>query len=79
MITSIQIHKDVKQALYRMKTSPRESYEDIIVRMMKIINNNKKDHEKLMKEGCIAMADESKKLAEEWLEVSTNADWEWKE
>jgi predicted CopG family antitoxin len=78
MITTIQLHADVKEALNRMKKTPRESYEDIIVRMMKMINKNKKEHEKLMKEGCIVMAEESKKLAEEWMEVSTSADWEWK-
>ena len=66
MITTIQLDTKVKTALDKMK-KPRETYEDVIARMIKGIQL--KQDEALMKEGYLEMAQESLSIAREWGEI----------
>jgi predicted CopG family antitoxin len=66
MITTIQLNDDVKKALNRMKETGKETYEEIIVKMMQTIEEEKRNQTKLLIEGCKEMANESLKIAKEW-------------
>ena len=77
MITSIQIHEKVKKELDSLKESSKETYEDVIVKMMKSIEKNKREQKKLLIEGCIEMAEESLRITKEWEATDSKLDWEW--
>ena len=66
MITTIQLNDDVKKALNRMKETGKETYEEIIVKMMQTIEEEKRNQTKLLIEGCKEMTNESLKIAKEW-------------
>lgn len=65
MVTTIQLNEDVKRALDRMKTN-KETYEEVIIALMKCAERNKKEREQLLIEGYKEMAEESLKIAKEW-------------
>jgi len=77
MITSIQIHEKVKKELDSLKESSKETYEDVIVKMMKSIEKNKREQKKLLIEGCIEMAEDSLRITKEWEATDSKLDWEW--
>ena len=68
MVTTIQLNEDVKKALDRIK-SKKETYEDVIVNLMQIAEENKRKQEELLIEGYKEMAEESLKIAKEWEET----------
>jgi molybdopterin-guanine dinucleotide biosynthesis protein len=65
MVTSIQLNENVKNALDRMKSN-KETYEEIILNLMKIAEKCKREQEQLLIEGYKEMAQESLKIAKEW-------------
>lgn len=77
MITTIQLKSQVKDALDQMKETGKESYEEVIINMMNIIEEQKRRHKELMIEGCKEMAEESLKIAKEFEAIEDFHDWEW--
>jgi len=77
MITSIQINSEVKKSLDKMKETGKETYEDVIVEMMKVIEKNKRAKKELLKEGCIEMAEDSLRITKEWETTDSKLDWQW--
>jgi len=65
MITTIQLNEKVKNALDRLKTN-RETYEDVIVGLMKIAELQKRKQESLLIEGYKEMAEEGLRIVKEW-------------
>ena len=65
MITTIQLNENVKKALDGLK-SGNETYESVIVDLMKIAEKNKREQDQLLIEGYKEMAEESLKIAKEW-------------
>jgi len=65
MVTTIQLNEGVKKALDRMKTN-KETYEEIILNLMKIAERYRREQKQLMIEGCKEMAEESLRIAKEW-------------
>ena len=65
MVTTIQLNEDVKNALKRMKSN-KETYEEVILNLMKIAEKHKREQEQLLIEGYKEMADESLRIAREW-------------
>ena len=65
MVTTIQLNEDVKKALDRLK-SKKETYEDVILNLMKTSEKNKMEQEQLLIEGCKEMYSDMVKLSEEW-------------
>ena len=65
MVTTIQLNENVKRALDRMRSN-KETYEEIILNLMKIAEKHKREQEQLLIEGCKEMAEESLKIAKEW-------------
>jgi predicted CopG family antitoxin len=78
MVTTIQLNEKVREALARMKED-RESFEDVIVRLMRQVEEQKRKHIDLMIEGAKATAEESLKITREFEAIEEDFDWEWKD
>ncbi len=78
MVTTIQLNESVKRELDKMKDSSRETYEDIILKMMIKINEEKRKHKELMIEGAKAMAEDSLRITKEWEATDAEMDKYWK-
>ena len=65
MITTIQLNENVKRELDRLKSN-KETYEEIIINLMKIVEKCKREQEVLLIEGCKEMAEENLKIEKEW-------------
>ena len=65
MVTTIQLNENVKNALDRMKSN-KETYEDIIVNLMNYFEEQKRNQEELLIEGCKEMYDDMLNVAKEW-------------
>ena len=78
MVTTIQLNENVRKILDRMKTG-RETYEDVILGLIKAIDDQKRKREELIIEGCKEMYDENLKIAKEFEAIEDLTDWEWKD
>lgn len=76
MITTIQIRENVKNELDRLKTG-KESYEEVILALMKIAEKCKRGQEQLLIEGYKEMAKESLKINKEFEFIEEDFDWKW--
>lgn len=65
MVTTIQLNENVKKALDKMKSN-KETYEEVIVNLMKFAEEHKRKQEQLLIEGCKEMYDDTLKIAKEW-------------
>ena len=74
MVTTIQLNENVKMALDGMKESSRETYEDVIVKMMEKIDEEKRKRKELLIEGYKEMAEESRRTAKEW--AAADSKWD---
>ncbi|MEK6917763.1 MAG: hypothetical protein AABW51_02340 [Nanoarchaeota archaeon] len=77
MVTTIQLNENVKKALDRMKVG-KETYEEVILSLMRTVEEQKRKHIELMIEGCKAMAEENLKITKEFEAIEDFRDWEWK-
>jgi predicted CopG family antitoxin len=77
MVTTIQLNENVKNALARMKQSPRESFEDVLVRLIRLSESLNKEKEKLLIEGYKEMAEETLKITKEFEVIEDLSEWEW--
>jgi len=75
-ITTIQIRENVKNQLDRLKTN-KETYEQIIINLMKTSEECKRRNEDLLIEGCKVMAKDMLEINKEWEQVDADIDWEW--
>ena len=76
MVTSIQLNENVKNALDRMKTN-KETYEEVIINLMKVVEKQKREQEQLLIEGYKEMAKENLKIEKEFEAIEDFRDWEW--
>ncbi len=76
MVTTIQLNENVKRALDRLK-SGKETYEDILVKMMDMLDEQKRKQEGLMIEGAKEMAEENLKITKEFEAIENLDEWEW--
>ena len=65
MVTTIQLNEGVKKALDELKSS-NETYENVIVKMINQIDEQKRKDVGLLIEGCKVMSDDMLKIAKEW-------------
>lgn len=77
MVTTIQLSEEVKRDLDRLKT-PKKTYEDVIVELIRKVDADKKEQEALLIEGYKEMAEESLKITKEFEAIEESFDWEWK-
>lgn len=76
MITTIQIHKTIKDELNLFRKN-NETYEDVIVRLIEVERNQRRMDKKLLIEGCKEMAKDSLRITKEWESIDSELDWEW--
>ena len=76
MVTTIQLNESVKDALDRLKDK-KETYEEVILNLMKIAEKHKRGQEQLLIEGYKEMADESLKINKEFEVIEEDFDWKW--
>ncbi|MEK6922723.1 MAG: hypothetical protein AABX08_02910 [Nanoarchaeota archaeon] len=76
MVTTIQLNENVKNALDRLKSN-KETYEEVIINLMKIAEKHKREQEQLLIEGCKLMAEESLKITKEFEAIENLDDWKW--
>jgi hypothetical protein len=77
MVTTIQLNENVKNQLERLKDSKSQTYEEVIFRLMKIAEENRRKQKELLIEGCKEMAEDSLKICKEWEKIDSESDWEW--
>ena len=79
MTSSIQLGHKVKETLASYRTSPRQSYEEVIVNLISEVEKNKRKKEELLIEECKEMAKESLKICKEWepLDKEVDSNWKW--
>ncbi|MGC9309492.1 MAG: hypothetical protein ACP5D2_02230 [Candidatus Nanoarchaeia archaeon] len=76
MITTIQLNENVKKALDRLKSN-KQTYEEVILNLMKEVDNCKREQENLLIEGCKEMADENLAITKEFESIEDLNKWEW--
>lgn len=76
MVTTIQLNENVKSELNRLKTG-KETYEEVIIDLIKIVEISKRKQEQLLIEGCKVMAEENLKITKEFEAIENLNNWEW--
>lgn len=76
MITTIQINDNVKRELNRLK-SKKETYEQVILELMRIAQESKRKKEELLIEGCKVMAEDNLRINSVWETIDSDVDWKW--
>ncbi len=76
MVTTIQLNKNVKNALDRLK-SKKETYEETIVKMMDQLEKQRRQKKELIIEGYKKMAEKSIKITKEFEAIEEDFDWKW--
>lgn len=74
MVISIQINEDVKNKLDNFK-SGKETYEQVILNLMKIAEEHKRKQEELLIEGCKEMYGENLKITKEFEAIEDLNNW----
>jgi len=65
MVTTIQLNENVKKNLDKLKTN-KETYEEVILKMMSELEEQKRKQKDLLIEGCKEMAEDSLRITKEW-------------
>ena len=76
MITTIQIRENVKNELDMFKEG-NKTYEEVILSLMRFVEQQKRKQTELLIEGCKEMAEDSLKITKEWEATDASLDWEW--
>lgn len=76
MVTTIQLNESVKESLDKLKNN-KQTYEDVILDLMKIAEECRRRQEKLLIEGYKETAEESLKITKEFEAIESDFDWEW--
>lgn len=79
MITTIQLNNSVKNTLNNFKETGRQTYEDVIINLISIAEQQKILNQELLIEGYKEMAEDSLRICKEWEAVDSELDWEWDE
>ena len=66
MITTIQLRENVKNELDRLKESENETYEEVILELMRIAEKCKRERKEELIKGYKEMAKESLSISKEW-------------
>ena len=77
MITTIQLRDNVKAELDRLKNLNNRTYEEIILYLVRIREEQKRKQKALLIEGCKEMAEENLKITKEFEAIENLENWEW--
>ncbi|MBU4070437.1 MAG: hypothetical protein KJ646_05630 [Nanoarchaeota archaeon] len=78
MVTTIQLNENVKSALGKLKSN-KETYEQVILSLMKTAEKCRREQEQLLIEGYKEMAEESLRITKEWEATDATLDFECEE
>lgn len=73
MVTTIQLREEVKEELNMLKNA-HETYEDVIARLIKSSEIDKRKNRALLREGYKEMVKESLRVTREW--SSADSGWD---
>jgi len=76
MVTTIQLNENVKTELDKLKSN-KETYEQIIINLMKIAQKCQRERNELLIEGYKEMAEDSLRICKEFEHSDSDLDWEW--
>ncbi len=76
MVTTIQLNLEVKKALDNLKKG-KETYEQIIVNLIRLAELQGRQQESLLIEGCNELSSENLKITKEFEGIEDLSDWEW--
>ncbi len=76
MITTIQLNETTKNALAQLREF-KETYEEVILKMIKTLEQQKRQQTELLIEGCKEMAEENIKITKEFEVIENLDNWEW--
>ena len=76
MVTTIQIRENVKEELDRLKER-NQSYEEVIISLMRLTEQFKRKQEALLMEGCKEMAKDALKATKDWEATDSKLSWQW--
>jgi hypothetical protein len=77
MVSTIQISNSTKNILSSFKEIPKQTYEEIILNLIKLAKLQKRKQKELMIEGCKEMAEENLKISKEFGAIEDLSRWEW--
>ena len=66
MVTTIQLNESVRDSLNKFKNTRKQTYEEVILNLIKLAESQKRNQEQLMIEGCKEMAEDSLKISKKW-------------
>jgi predicted CopG family antitoxin len=75
-ISTIQISENAKRALTRIKQS-KETYEEVILSLLKFVEKSKRGQEQLLIEGCKEMAGENLRITKDFEAIEDLGNWAW--
>ena len=75
MVKVIELSEAVKKQLDKMKESNKETYEYVIIKMLDLIDEQKRQNMELMIEGAKETAEESLKITKEFEAIENLDDW----
>ena len=76
MVTTIQLNESVKKELDRLKNE-KETYEDVILKLMRFSEEERRKQRDLLIEGCKVMYNDLLEITKEWEVIDNDFDWEW--
>ena len=76
MVTTIQLNENIKQELDKRKFG-KETYEDVIVNLMKLAEEHKRKQKELLIESCRVMAEENLRITKEFESIENLDEWKW--
>ena len=73
-VTTIQLRENVKEQMDKLKIG-KETYEEIILRLLQLEEKQKRKQEELLIEECKVMAEDNLKILDEFSVVDRELDW----
>ena len=74
MVTTIQLNENVKERLDKFKDSAKQTYEEIILQLMRFVEMYRRKQRELLIEECKEMKEDITKINKEW--AVADLDWE---
>ena len=75
MVTTIQINENDKEELDNLKSN-KETYEQVILNLLKIAQECERKKKTLLIEGCKVMVEENLKITKEFEGIENPDEWE---
>ena len=75
----IVVTADIGYGILDKLRNNKETYEQIIINLMRLAEEQRRKQEELMIEGCKEMYNDMLEITKEWESTDAELDWEWKD